>query len=127
MTEKNLCPICGIDSYENTCPVCGWDFINQKPYTSINKDRKEEFMKKENEMEDINLCIEEIWININPNCPHGCLGIEWSSDIGFGQYELVLDEHGIFHTFTEGMDSEEDKSFSKAVFKKLLDKIIIDE
>ena len=38
--------------------------------------------------------IHEIWMAKHEICPNGVLGIEWSSDVGFGRYELILGDDG---------------------------------
>lgn len=74
-----------------------------------------------------NLEIKEVWIRQHEVCPNGVIGIEWSSDAGFGRYELIMEEDGMLHAQSECMDSNEDKKFIKALLDKLLDKIIVDE
>lgn len=73
-----------------------------------------------------NLEIDEIWIRQHERCPDGIIGINWSSDAGFGQYELIM-ENGTLHAMSEHMDNNQDKKFIKALLEKLLDKIVIDE
>lgn len=74
-----------------------------------------------------NLNIDEIWIREHELCPNGVIGIEWSANIGFGRYELILGDDGMLHAYTECMDRGEDKEFTKAIFAKLADKIIVEE
>ena len=74
-----------------------------------------------------NLTIDEIWIRRHNSCPNGVIGIEWSANIGFGRYELVLGDDGMFHAHTEYMDKGEDKSFSQAILTELLKKIVIED
>ena len=74
-----------------------------------------------------NLNIDEIWIRQHEVCPNGVIGIEWSANIGFGRYELVPGDDGMLHAYTEYMDRGEDKEFTKAILKKLVDKIVIEE
>ena len=70
--------------------------------------------------------IERVWANRYEGCPgvyEGCpgvIGIDWSGDIGFGQFELVLDDNGTWHVRSENLVSGENKEFMKAIFEKLL-------
>lgn len=68
---------------------------------------------------------------------NGGIRVYWSSDIGFGTLDVVkprgsdnVDSEGLFgginlHCFTEGMDIQDDKRFTKKIFSLLLDKLII--
>lgn len=62
------------------------------------------------------------------------IDIEWSGDIGFGEYELVI--HGqdkdnpqmpIIDGYSECMDSNENKSFIKQLLLSLVDQMEIKE
>ena len=59
--------------------------------------------------------------------PDGGMVIDWTSDIGWGQYALFWGEDGKLHAETECLDSEDDKKFTKAILEALVDEIIIDE
>ena len=74
-----------------------------------------------------NLTIDEIWMNKHEICPHGVIGIEWSANIGFGRYELILGDDGMLHAYTECLDRGEDKEFTKAILEKLVEKIVVEE
>ena len=74
-----------------------------------------------------NLSIDEIWMNKHEICPNGVIGIEWSSNIGWGRYELILGDDGMLHAYTEYMDKGEDKEFTKAILEKLVEKIVVEE
>lgn len=74
-----------------------------------------------------NLKIEEVWIRQHEHCPDGVIGFDWSSDAGFGRYELIMDKDGMLHAQSEHMDNNQDKTFIKALLEKLLDKIVVDE
>jgi hypothetical protein len=76
------------------------------------------------EIKDLN--IDEIWIRVHEYCPNGVIGIEWSANIGFGRYELVLGDDGKLHAYTEYMDKDEDKEFTKIILNALVDKIVIE-
>lgn len=70
-----------------------------------------------------NLTIDDIWIISNEHCPKGAIGINWSANTGFGQYELVLGEDGALRAYTEYMDNPEEKQFTKMILEALVDKI----
>lgn len=74
-----------------------------------------------------NLSIDEIWMNKHEICPNGVIGIEWSSNIGWGRYELILGDDGLLHAYTECMDRGEDKEFTQAILEKLVEKIVVEE
>lgn len=77
-------------------------------------------------MEIKNLEIDEIWIAKHEYCPNGAIGIEWSANIGFGRYELVLGNDGMLHAYTEYMDKGEDKEFTEMILKELINKIVVE-
>ena len=78
-------------------------------------------------MEIKDLSIDDIWIRVHEYCPNGVICIEWSANIGFGRYELVLGDDGKFHAYTEYMDKDEDKEFTKIILNALVDKIIVED
>lgn len=78
-------------------------------------------------MEIKDLEIDDIWIRVHEYCPNGVIGIEWSANIGFGRYELVLGDDGKFHAYTEYLDNNEDKNFTKAILNALIDKIVVED
>lgn len=67
---------------------------------------------------DWGLEIERVWANRFEGCP-GVIGIDWSADIGFGRFELVLDDDGTWQVHGENLVSEENKEFMEAIFEKL--------
>ena len=73
-----------------------------------------------------NVNIDEIWIAKHEVCPNGVFGVEWSSDIGFGRYVLILGDDGKLHAQTEHMDNGEDKSFTKDILHALVEHIVIE-
>ena len=77
------------------------------------------------EIKDLN--IDEIWICVHECCPNGVIGIEWSANVGFGRYELILGDDGLFHAYTEHMDKCEDKRFTEAILKELINKIVVED
>ena len=74
-----------------------------------------------------NLTIDDIRIRQHEVCPNGVIIIEWSSNIGWGRYDLVLGDDGILHAYTECMDRGEDKEFTKAILAELVNKIVVEE
>lgn len=73
-----------------------------------------------------NLRIDAVHIFKHEHCPNGGIRIEWSGDIGFGQYDLVLEEDGKFHADSEHMERTEDKYFSKELFRLLHELIVVE-
>ena len=73
------------------------------------------------------IVIEKIWPVSTKLYPNGGIGIDWSADIGFGQYVLYWGNDGKLHADTECMDSGEDKRWTRAMLMKLVDEIVIDE
>lgn len=57
----------------------------------------------------------------------GVLGIDWVGSHGWGRWELILDESGNAHIYSECMDKQDDKLFSKKILMKLLEDAIIEE
>lgn len=66
----------------------------------------------------------------------GGIRVYWSSDIGFGTLDVVKQKRcddnnddlfgGInLHCYTEGMDIQDDKRFTKKIFSLLLNELII--
>lgn len=78
-------------------------------------------------MEIKNLEIDKILITKTSTCPNGLICIDWSANIGMGEYELVLGKDGMLHAYTENMDNGENKEFSKAILAELLNKIVIED
>ena len=75
---------------------------------------------------DYGLEINEVWIAKNDLCPNGCIGIDWSGNIGFGQWVAELGDDGKLHANTECMDSNDDKLFTKQLLEALLKEIVIE-
>lgn len=78
-------------------------------------------------MEIKNLKIDKILITKTSTCPDGLICIDWSANVGFGEYTLVLEKDGMLHAYTESMDNGENKEFSKAILAELLNKIVIED
>ena len=75
---------------------------------------------------DPHVKIDEVWPVSTEIHPNGGIGIDWSADIGFGQFILHWGEDGKLHAYTECMDKGEDKVWTKLMLTKLVDEIIID-
>lgn len=69
---------------------------------------------------DYELTIDKI--NINGHW----INIYWSSNIGFGEYILYIDNDRLCAQ-TEHMDSNNDKHFTKQIFNKLIEMIEVVE
>lgn len=68
----------------------------------------------------------DIWIRQHNVCPNGVIGVDWNANIGFGRWEMIMDENGIPHIHSEGLDSKTSKDFSKLILQAILDKAIVD-
>ena len=54
--------------------------------------------------------------------------IEWSSDIGFGEYTVYKNHNeDKWYGDSEHMDRDEDKDFIRELMKLFIDKLIIDD
>lgn len=82
-------------------------------------------MPRKLSVDGINLSVDNVEIFKNKATPHGTIRISWSSDIGFGQYELTLDENGIINADSECMDTNNDKSFLKKLLELLTENAVI--
>ena len=69
---------------------------------------------------DYELTIDKV--NINGHW----MNIHWSSNIGFGEYTLYIN-NGKLCAQTECMDSNDDKQFTKQLFNKLIEMIEVVE
>lgn len=63
----------------------------------------------------------------NEICPNGGLRIDWNGAIGFGELDIVFDEKGKAHLYTEYMRSPDDKLFAFNVVKRMIDEAIVEE
>lgn len=79
---------------------------------------------RKHDVNKINLEINEIYGSRYAN-ETSAFTIKWSSDLGFGIYEIYIDEKGNIIGHSETMDSNEDKSFLKKLFELLTEKIDI--
>jgi hypothetical protein len=60
-------------------------------------------------------------------CPNGAIRIHWCGAAGFGQYDLVIGKDGVLHGYSEHMESNEDKYFSKELLRLLHEAIVVEE
>lgn len=58
--------------------------------------------------------------------PNGGILIDWSGDIGFGQFSVVWGADGKLHADTEGLACEEDRQYLGEVLRLLADHVVID-
>lgn len=94
-------------------------------------------MERKHDVNNINLAIENIdfW-SANEFCKGG-MRIYWSSDIGFGQLDIIKHAGNDGEDFespyeelkllscTECMDSDDDKTFTRKIMSLLVDKLNI--
>jgi len=73
-----------------------------------------------------NLHFDEVWAISTEIVPNGGIGIDWSGAIGFGQFILYWGEDGKLHADTEGLSSNENKDFIKAILNLLVEEIVVD-
>jgi hypothetical protein len=73
---------------------------------------------RKNNVNNINLKIDKVIIK------NDAIRLEWSSDIGYGQYDIHIND-GAMIGLSETMDSDEDKDFLKKLFSLWADKIMI--
>lgn len=73
-------------------------------------------MSRKNNVEEINLEVRNIITH-----SAGGIRIEWTSDLGFGQYDLQIREGKIVAS-SESMDSGEDKDFLRKLLSLIADK-----
>ena len=65
---------------------------------------------------------------VSPLTPYGGLTCDWASPkLGWGQFDLYWDANGVLHADTEHMDSDTDKTFSEAILKLVLEKVVVDK
>lgn len=63
----------------------------------------------------------------NEICPNGALRISWDGTAGFGQLDVVFDENGKAHLYTEFMCSQNNKLFAYKVMQRMIDEAIVEE
>jgi hypothetical protein len=73
-------------------------------------------MSRKNNVDEINLEVRNIITH-----SAGGIRIEWTSDLGFGQYDLQVREGKIVAS-SESMDSGEDKDFLRKLLSLIADK-----
>lgn len=73
------------------------------------------------------LQIDEVWPVSTDICKKGGIGIDWSGDIGFGQWTVWWGEDGKLHADTECLDNNDSKKFTKAILERLVDLIVVDD
>jgi len=89
------------------------------------------------ELDKSTLKIKQLWCNrymfrdhtsLNkPMEERQVIGISWTCNLGYGEYELSLENDGTrIVGYSEYMDSGEDKEFLKALFEKILEKVEIE-
>ena len=76
---------------------------------------------------EVKIDIDEVWPINTKVIPNGGIGVSWSGNIGFGEYQLFWGDDGKLHADTEHMDRGEDKRFTKLILQKLSEYITIDD
>ena len=83
-------------------------------------------MVRRHKVDEIHLEITDLIPFENNN--HCGFIIEWSSDIGFGEYTVYREKHDDqWYGDSEYMDRDEDKDFIRELMKLFLDKLMIKE
>lgn len=83
-------------------------------------------MARRMNVNEINLSIEDV-IPFSNERRSGFI-IEWSSDIGFGEYKIYQNANSNeWHADSECMDSNKDKDFVKKLMSLFVEQITIDE
>lgn len=82
-------------------------------------------MVRRYKVDEINLKIIDVVPFINER--HSGFIIEWSSDIGWGEYTIYKSaDSDEWHGDSEYMDSNEDKDFIRELMKLFIDRLIIE-
>lgn len=74
-------------------------------------------MPRKNDVNSIGLTIDGVFANKN------LIKIKWSSTIGFGEYDIEINEDGKIIGHSESMDSGYDKEFVQKLFSLLTEKL----
>lgn len=87
-------------------------------------------MSRKNDINKINISIDDIeisppYVDGETVIHKGCIRIYWSSDIGFGQYDLYINKNNELCGDSEYMDSQEDKDFIGKLLELLKEKLLI--
>lgn len=81
-------------------------------------------MSRKHDVKDINLQIDDLIPFVNDN--HTGFIIEWSSDIGFGEYTIYKSENDDYwYGDSECMDSNDDKEFIMELMKLFIENLVI--
>lgn len=84
--------------------------------------------KREMEENKFDVITTDAWASRGPEDSNGVFGVDWSvANIGFGRLELFLDKDGKAHICSEHMDSNEDKSFTKAILMKVIEDAVVED
>lgn len=87
-------------------------------------------MSRKHDVNEIELSIDDIeiyppYVDGENVIHNGCIRIYWSSNIGFGQYDLYLNKENQLCGDSEYMDRQEDKDFIGKLLELLKDKLLI--
>lgn len=78
-------------------------------------------MERKHNVNEINLEIDKINFWGNGRLSDGGIRFSWSADIGIGQVDIVKANNGSIQIFSEGMDEDDNKEFTKKLVSLLLE------
>ena len=82
-------------------------------------------MGRRHKVDEIHLQIDDVIPFVNEQ--HSGFVIQWSSDIGFGEYQIYKSNYSDnWRGDSEYMDRNDDKDFIKELMKLFIEKLIID-
>lgn len=79
--------------------------------------------------------VDKVEVYKNEICPQGCIRLFWYGDIGFGQYDLVIESEvspeGKFNLkvvgYSECLDKGDDKGFLEKLLASLVEQVEVVE
>ena len=119
MRNNKTCKACGEKFHY--CDACGIDEARLLGFCSDKcmEEEHKEFLATSRKIDPENIGLE---IDSLMFTEKG-LYVEWSSDIGFGQWWLGEESSGNLIIDSEHMDKFEDRAFSRAILHRILDRV----